>query len=64
MAGPFAFPTMITFILKLAIVVCLVIFAGIVLLKLFPFLLVAFAIFGVLKLWHAIRGPRPPTPWH
>ena len=55
---------MISFILKLAIVVCLVIFAGIVLLKLFPFLLVAFAIFGVLKLWHAFRGPRPPTPWH
>ena len=55
---------MITFILKLAIVVGLVIFAGIVLLKLFPFLLVALAIFGVLKLWHAFRGPRPPTPWH
>jgi hypothetical protein len=55
---------MITFVLKLAMVVCLVILAGIVLFKLFPFVLIALAIFGVLKLVHAFRGPRPPTPWH
>lgn len=55
---------MITFVLKLAIVVCVVVLVGIVLLKLFPFLLVALALFGVLKLWHTFRGPRPPTPWH
>ena len=54
---------MITFVLKLAMGIGLVILAGIVLLKLLPFLLVALAIFGVLKLWHTFRGPRPPMNW-
>lgn len=54
---------MISFILKLAVVLGVVILAGIVLLKLFPVVLIVLAIFGVLKLWQAFRGPRPPMNW-